>query len=441
MRKSKLFLAVLILFGLYFFARECAQLAAHAGWLDLGVSEDLTETWLAGDLRIHVNAARRLAAGEDLYYSGYPPKFEVYNYTPFYALLLSTLGGLTFEQHALLHALLVLAAYIGLFFTWRWMFPRLGLPQALPVITLSLPVWFLFTGWWGDALLLNLYVILALVTSWLFYSLWREKLWTSAFILILILQVKPQWAFALGLPLLLGRWRFFGKLALLTAAGYLGIAALTILILGPEYGGTQYLAYLEMLSTHHLEIPWHGPGEFIGYDHSIAQIYFYLFGYDPSAWGIVRLIKLLILLPLGVLFFHRLRQRQPGEPSPLFALEAFFLLYCASFIWLDLVWEATLSIVIFIYLMTVLPPQTRPWAAVPFVLYALADLWQVIGIPTAAAIYGQEVISTQGPPIWADPSFHLPLTMFVFLTFYVLMLRRLFEWNPRSAAPAIVTPA
>jgi hypothetical protein len=424
---------IVIVLAVYFAARQVAQVGVHAGWIDLGLPQDVAVTWVGGDLFINISAAGRLTAGEDLYYSGVPPKFEVYNYTPFYAFFLSRLRFLTFPQHAALHAVLTLAAYAGLFFTWRWMFPRLGLPQAVPLLYLALPAWLVYTAYWGDALLLNLYVILALATSWLFYCLWRERLWPAAIILVLVLQVKPQWAFALALPLLLGRFRFLARLTVLVAAGYLLLIAVTIALLGPDYGLSQYAAYYEMLRTHHLEIPWHGPGEFLGYDHSIAQVYFYLFGYRPEAWPIVRAIKLAVLAPLGIFTALRLlkmvkpssAQIHPPSEEGGYALECFFALYCAAFVWLDLVWEATLSIVIFTYLVAVSGRKARWLAALPFGLYVISDLWQITGIALASVVVDEATLTTLGPPLWADPSFHLPLILFVFLTFYGLLVSRL----------------
>ena len=428
MPRSKAFRILVILLAVYFIAREAAQLGVHAGLIDLGLPEGVDVTWVGGDLFIHVSAAQRLVAGQDLYYSGIPPKFEVYNYTPLYALLLSGVRFLSFQQHASLHGVLVLAAYAGLFATWRHCFPRLGAPRAGQMLLLSLPAWLLYTAYWGDALLLNLYVMLALAVSWLFLFIWEEKVWPAAGLLVLILQVKPQWAFALLLPLLLGRQRFFWQLLGLVVAGYLLTLAATLLVIGPQYGLAQYAAYWEMLTTHHLEVPWHGLGEAIGYDHSIAQVYFSLFGYRPEAWPLVRVIKLALLAPLGAFCAWRTLRTLRSPQAPVdgrYALECFFSLYCAAFLWLDLVWEATLSIVIFAYLVSSLARPARWLAIIPFGWYTLSDLWQTVGIALASVWMGADSIAAHGPPLWADPSYHLPVILLVFLTFYGLLTSRL----------------
>ncbi len=429
------FWALVIVTALYFVVRESAQLAVHAGWLDPGMtsgpeaSDEIT-TWFGGDLRIVVDAAMDLVERRDMYPVGkWVVTFDEYNYTPFYALCISQIATrLPFNVHAFLHGIVSLVAYVALFFTWRRLFPLLGVPEAAEAMIGLLPVWLIYNPRWGDAILLNIYVILALTVSWLFYFIWRERLWPSALLLILILQVKPQWAFPLALPLLLGQFRFFVKLLALAVGGYLLIVAITIFWLGTDYGVAQYYAYYRMLAIAPAKIPWHGPGEYIGYDHSIAQIYFYLFGYKGAAWPVVRLIKLAILAPLGVVavLLARRNRVHPHQIYPPLVLESFFALYFASFIWLDLVWEITLSIVVFVYLMAVLDDRRARWlVAVPFIWYAIADLWQLIGIPLSAVILGEAEVIERGPPWWADPSFRIPLIMFVILACYGVLVGRL----------------
>jgi len=150
----------------------------------------------------------------------------------------------------------------------------------------------------------------------------------------------------------------------------------------------------------------------------------------------VRAIKLALLAPLGLLCARRiLRPRQQAAPDD--ALECFFCLYCAAFLWLDLVWEATLSIVIFAYLLGSLPPARHWLASLPFILYAIADLWQVSGMALATLWFSADQLAAQGPPLWADPSYHIPIILLVLLAFYGLLvsglLRRSFE---RGARPA-----
>lgn len=72
----------------------------------------------------------------------------------------------------------------------------------------------------------------------------------------------------------------------------------------------------------------------------------------------------------------------------------------------------------------------------PFVWYALADLWQALGIPLASVVVGEAELLKHGPPLWADPSFRIPLITMVILTCYGLLVKRL--WGA-SARPATIT--
>lgn len=407
-----------------------AQFAVHLGLVDTGMGAEVT-AWFGRDLRIVVDAALRLAERGDTYYLGtWPEGFDVYNYTPFYALLISQIATrLAFPLHAFLHGIVNLLAYIMLFFSWRKIFPLIGLPEASHSLVTFLPLWLIYERIWSDTLLLNVYIILALIASWLFVFVWQERLIPAAILLVLILQIKPQWAFALGLPLVLGRFRFFFKLLLTTLAGYLGIVAVTILLLGWDYGIAQYRDYYTMLAVAPLKISWHGPEQFIGYDHSIAQIYFYLLGYHPSAWPIVRLIKLALIAPLGIVTVLAWLPPKAGKLARAdHAFEAFFALYFAAFIWLDLVWEITLAIILFHYLWSGSMSPRAKWAfGLPFLLYALADIWRAIGMPLSALLMGLDTIAALGPPIWADPLFRIPVIMIVILTAYFLLTARLFR--------------
>lgn len=441
-QKPKWFKILLVITSIYFIFRVIAQQAVHLGLLDLGLDPEVT-LWFGRDLRIVVTAALRLAERGNTYYLGeWGEGFDIYNYTPFYALLISQIATrLPFNIHAFLHGFITIAAYIFLFLSWLKIFPKMGLSQVNAIMISFLPLWLIYEGFWSDLILLNMYIPLTLVASWLFVFIWQEKLIPAAILLVLILQVKPQWAFALALPLVLGNFSFFIKLLLLTVSGYLGVILATTLWLGWDYGIVQYQDYYTMLSIAPLKITWHGPDEFIGYDHSIAQIYFYLFGYTPEAWLTVRFIKLALIIPFGIIVFIswlRCRRGQVVQLQPSQILEVYFALYFVAFIWLNLVWEITFAIILFIYLWGMATKSWEKWVfAVPFLIYAVADLWRNIGVPLAAAILGEKTLSTQGIPVWADPLFQLPIIMIVVLTGYILMSRRFLLATRTSDSPAI----
>ena len=85
-------------------------------------------------------------------------------------------------------------------------------------------------------------------------------------------------------------------------------------------------------------------------------------------------------------------------------------------------WELTLGIVVFTYLVAFL---RRGWARtalfLAFLSYALLDLWRLV----AFVIFGREALVGRSF-VWADPALYLPIVMFVTLALYVFMVRRSF---------------
>jgi hypothetical protein len=98
-----------------------------------------------------------------------------------------------------------------------------------------------------------------------------------------------------------------------------------------------------------------------------------------------------------------------------------------------MVWELSLGIVVFTYLLATLEgrhAKTLVW--ITFLPYALIDLWQLISF----AVFGMDVIAP-GPYILTDPSIYLPLIMIVILTFYALLLKRLWTIAPARQAVGV----
>jgi len=231
---------------------------------------------------------------------------------------------------------------------------------------------------------------------------------------------------------MLGRFRFFWKLLAGTIGIYGAVMGLTILLMGPAYGWTQYLAYLRFLAEMTANFPWRTPESgFLGYNHSILQITFFLLGVTPAAQALATGLKVLLLLPLaGVSLRHLLHPtHRPGRETPLLSLDLAFALCAGAFIWLDIVWELTLGAVIFAYLLATLTSRSaKIWAWTVFLPYALLDVWQVISFVALGP-----AILADGFYVWTDPSIYLPLVMLVILVFYALLIKRLWSASYASA--------
>lgn len=379
-------------------------------------------TALPDDLRIYLEAADNLQRQAELYPSLPLERMEFYQYAPSYALAFRPFLWLPIPLTAFVHTLLHVAAYVLLYLRWGRIFQHLELRRGTEMLAWTLPVWLVFASFWSDLGYLNIYLFMALVSTLLIDAVLSERFGASLLWLSIILQTKPQWAFALVIPLLLGHHRFFLKLVLGGVIAYAAIAGVTILAVGPAYGLEQYADYHHLLTSIGGNYPWRTPDmPFLGYNHSIAQTTVYLFGNTPEALRLAAVAKALIMLPLGVLGLRcLLRPPQMDNPATL-RLDLAFALYAAAFIWLDVVWELSLSIAVFTYLLATRQGRGSRiliWAA--FLPYALVDAWQVVSF----LIFGPDVI-VPGPYILTDPSIYLPLTMILAVVFYGLLVKRL----------------
>jgi len=268
-------------------------------------------------------------------------------------------------------------------------------------------------------------VLIALFATFLIDAVLQEKLvWASFWLGAVILPIKPHWAFALAMPLLLGRYRFFLQLLLGAVFAYLIVAGTTILAGGFEYGIRQYQDYLGFLTRLTRDYPWWGPDKpFLGYNHSIMQIVLYYLGVSAANMRLATLLKLILLLPLGWIGLKFLRNpiKKAGSEVPETALALVFAFYLGAFIWLDMVWELSLGVVIFAYL---LATSEQRWMRVllwiVFGPYALLDIWRLISYLG----FGDRVLY-QGAYVLTDPLLYIPWIMILLLVFYAILLSKL----------------
>jgi hypothetical protein len=376
---------------------------------------------LPDDLRIYLEAATNLHQQTDLYPSLPLERMEFYQYAPSFALAFTPFLWLPTSLAILLHTLLHVAIYVLLYVWWGRIFKRLKFEAGLVMLARLLPIWLLFAPFWSDLGYLNVYMLMALLATFLIEAVISENLWASVLWATVILQVKPQWAFMLAVPLLLGQRRFFFKLVLSTAVAYAGVAGVTILLAGPAYGWKQYTDYAHLLTGIGGNYPWRVPGmPFLGYNHSIAQIVIYLFGNSSDTFRLAMIVKGLILLPL-IIAAVRVIVSPAQQSSPQLKLDWAFALYTTAFIWLDVVWELSLGIAVFTYLMaTALNHRIRTLLWLVFLPYAFVDVIQLFSY----LILGDAIV-IPGPYILTDPSIYLPLTMMVTLVFYGVLIGRL----------------
>ncbi len=384
-----------------------------------------------------MDAADHLRGHQDLYLKGSLARLEThYLYAPSFAVAFIPFLWVPSAAVAWSHTLFHIAAYPLLYFWWDRIFRKLELDRARESLAWLLPLWLVFSAFWGDLNYLNIYIPMALLGTLVIEAVLEERLGWSILWLSIILQIKPHWAFAAAVPLLLGHYRFFWKLALYTAGIYAAVIGLTILGVGPQYGWQQHRDYIHLLQRLRYDYPWREPHSgFMGYNHSIAQTVIYLAGVSTWSLRVVTLIKGAILLPLAVIGLRYLRT--PGRRTPLEARRVgllwAFALYMGMFIWLDVVWEVTLGIALFTYLITVVSgTKTKVWLWFIFLVYALADLWQMISYLALG-----DAVLFQNAYVVTDPNMYLPVVMLIILTFYAVLVVQLWK----LAVPLVDKPA
>ncbi len=429
---SKAYRVLLILAIVYAVLRLAIQIFLFADALSpeavaqgVQVSADLQQSYIA--------SAQHFQAREDLYMKGSLEHVEAhYLYSPAFAFFFSPILLLPLPILLPLMLMIHILAYALLYIWWNRIFDRNHLTNVSRQWAGLLPLYLVFSVFWDDLSYMNTYIIIALFATFLIEAVLEEKLgWAAFWLGAVILPIKPHWAFALALPLLLGRYRFFFKLLGGAALAYLIVAGITILAGGLEYGIRQYQDYFGFLARLTRDYPWWGPDKpFLGYNHSIMQIILYYFGVSAANMRLATIVKLILLVPLGWVSLKILRNpsKKAGNEIPETALALVFAFYLGAFIWLDMVWELSLGLVIFAYLLaTSGQKRTRVFLWILFGPYALLDIWRLISY----IAFGDKVLY-QGAYVLTDPLIYVPWIMIVLLVFYAILLLRLNRFSMKS---------
>lgn len=427
--RSKLYRVLLILAVLYAILRLVIQIFLFSDAMrpeavaeGVQVSADLQQSYIA--------SAQHFQAREDLYLKGSLEHVEAhYLYSPAFAFFFSPILLLPLQILLPLMLVIHILAYGLLYAWWHRIFDQNHLPQVASQWARLLPLYLVFSVFWDDLSYMNTYILIALCATLLIDAILQEKLgWASFWLGAVILPIKPHWAFALALPLLLGRYRFFFKLLAGAALAYLIAAGMTIMAGGVEYGIRQYQDYVGFLSRLTLDYPWWGPDRpFLGYNHSILQIVLYSLGVSPENMRLATILKLILLLPLGWISLKFLRNPldKKGNEVPETALALVFAFYLGAFLWLDMVWELSLGIVIFAYLLATTEQKgTRILLWTLFGPYALLDIWRLVSYMAI----GDDILY-EGAYVLTDPLIYVPWIMMVLLVFYAFLLVRLNSYS------------
>jgi hypothetical protein len=327
---------------------------------------------------------------------------------------------------ALLHIIVYWAIY------WRWytIFRQQRLNSAAEALIRLFPLWIIFTGLLYEIAYMNIYIFMALIATLLIEAMLNQQVWKAILWLSILLLVKPQWAFALGIPFLLGQWRFLVKVAGGALLAYFAVFTVMMLFTG-QYALQQYREYFQFLESIPYTFPWNTLAKegHVGYNNSIMQLVIFFTNNGAYSVILTTIIKILLSLPL-IGIFWRYRRNAPQSANFAFTLGWAFALYLLAFLWLDVDTEFTFGIVVFAYLLGNLPETgLNNLARLVFLPYALTHLWITFtGIASFLAPL---------PDLIIDPSLFIPFILIAMLGLYGLVLWQLNERSGKQDAESL----
>ena len=369
------------------------------------------------DLKIYLEAGERFLKREDLYVAP-RPDFGLYAYSPPFAVLMGMLAYLPYKLLWLIDALLHLILYWALYQRWFLISRQQRLNGAAEALIRLFPLWLIFTGLLYEIAYMNTYIFMAFLATLLLEAMLYQQTEKAILWLVILLLIKPQWAFPLGMPLLLGQWRFLGKVLGGALLAYLAIFSLLTLMTG-QYLLEQYRDYVQFLGSIPYTFIWNTMAKdgHIGYNNSVLQLVIFFTNNAPYAVRLATLIKIILSLPLLTIFW-RYRRASSVEANLAFTLEWTFALHLLTFLWLDVMTELTFGVVIFTYLVgTLLEPSSRTLARLLFLPYALTFIWVTFS--------GVLSFLVPLPQILVDPSLFIPFILIAMLGLYALLLWQL----------------
>ena len=371
----------------------------------------------ANDLKIYLEAGNRFLGHENLY-TAPRADFGLYAYSPAFAALLGILTLLPYKLVWMVDALLHIIIYWGIYGRWFRIFREQELNSAAEALIRLFPLWIIFTGLLYEIAYMNIYIFMAFIATLLLEAMLYQQTGKAILWLSILLVIKPQWGFALGIPFLLGQWRFLARViggALLT---YLAIFAMMALFTG-QYALQQYREYFQFLRSIPDTFVWNTLTRegHIGYNNSLMQLVIFFTDRALSSVLLTTAIKILVSLPL-IGIYWRYRRDPARKANSAFILEWAFSLYLLAFLWLDVVTELTFGIVVFTYLLgTLVTPGMKNLARFAFLPYALTHIW--------ITFTGILSFFVPLPDLVIDPSLFIPFILIAMLGLYGLVLWQL----------------
>ncbi len=219
---------------------------------------------------------------------------------------------------------LIAVSYIAGVLLWLRLLRELGFRfwSYLPLFI------FVAYDWLGNMAYGNVGPVLVLLSGGLLWAVMRQKLAWTGVLAAIILVIKPQWCFPLLYALALKQDRWLIKAVLVSASGYVGLAALFIVLTGGERGLSVLSDYYQFVLTLQARYPWGGTEVMFNTIQNSLYQTFLRYGAQASLATVgTLLIQLGLLGMLGALVL-RVRQTVNSQQALLVTLGGYIVAMC-----------------------------------------------------------------------------------------------------------------
>ena len=367
-----------------------AHLALYvaAPMLDLG--PEMTEGMgIAVDWRVYQNAGCAQANHTPIYPSGAWSDYSNFRYHPVIALAVSPLCAVDPAGPYTIVVIGLVLAYLAGLALWARVAAACGFPaRTLETIQNLLPLAAVASAFLANTAYGNIGPALVPLSGALVLALLRKQSVPAGLLTALIVLFKPQWAFALVLPIALGEWRLLGRTLLVAVAAYAAVSGVYVVLSGPAYGLDMLRSYVTFMAGISANYPWRGSeAMFQTVEHGIYPTLLRYADFQVWVRPAADALKVLLTGIVAWQFLRAWRVRARLDPARYLqaALVLVLLTYVLGMLLLDQLEEALLAGVVFAYVIAIAGTwgdRMSRLIALPVIFYLLFEIPMLLSIVT-----------------------------------------------------------
>jgi Glycosyltransferase family 87 len=342
---------------------------------------------LNADTNIYVDAARALAAHTTPYDMGDGPwqTDQNYRYHPAFALAFSVLAQIPEPALSIVWMLLLTLSYVVGVLLWYKVVTKLQNKISTGMFV-YLPIAFITADWLGNLAFGNAGPIMIPLSALLILGLLDRKPARSGVLVAILLVMKIYWAgFPLVLLFVFKEWKLLIKILVWAFAVYVGITAVYVIIVGPDYGIRSLQDYVVFLLNSSRRFPWRGTEvRFNTLNNAIQQTIMRYFGFVDWAAPLPILFQVLAAALVLQHIWKAWQAKVSRTNKPEVALMLGFAVYLVGILALIQIEDVLLGGVVFSFLWAFRVRNVQ-YALIGFIVYAFVELPSLISMATGIA--------------------------------------------------------